>query len=780
MFSIKHMRVIFSIHRRSNPILFSLFASFIFLLLSVSVNAQTARKGTTASPNAGKNYSMGGEASHQSATVNSMQLSGSNAPPACSQKAHDFGFTISQLAPGNDHCKAALVDISKDSAKFKSTATKTKCVINYYLNQCKGKTTDLDPVATTANNKEGSSSGVGAAGMAAAAAALAPVAMPLINEYFDKKGSGAASDGQPGRDDSSKTSSAQSDVGAPATSSVPKSENGFQQAEPSQMGSMQASGVDAGRLSSTSETQWDSMNPNPMKSPRVEAQTTNNPIGGSANGGAGAGSAGGGNPLQLPDGLSPEMTKQLESMTGTYNQKAVQALGEAVNELSQAANGVGESAIISELQNIPKLYMEASQSCGTAAERANTWCIEERSPGIKSAMTALSAGLPVVQAAMGSSDTCSKANQLMDVLSKGITLAQGTCAALKATCDITCARVQKNIQELGTKLDTLAQGIIAKGELIEGSCYTPPGDTNPFCATASRSIAIARTARVGIKEFATLDFTPKQPEAVAARVAKCGAYTETIVKTGLGLMSMAMSNKALKDCKEKTKAAASTDKCSQIEFSGTQECLCKRADMQGTAACGTANLDVKCAMEQYAATTECYCHKNPGVASCSGQSIAGLNMNGGQQKMTNGSGTDSTNGSLTGGGPSFGLDNPASKFAGKPSSSVGGDSSGGGGSGGALPVGGGGSGGMPSSDVSEKAKEGGLTAALQSFAGGFGFGNRDKKSVEAAKQALKNQRQQNANRSIASENGVTGPVGKSLWEKVRHTYGAKSSTLIEQ
>lgn len=765
MFSIKHMRVIFSIHRRSNPILFSLFASLIFLLLSVSVNAQTTRKGTTASPNAGKNYSMGGEASHQSATVNSMQLSGSNAPPACSQKAHDFGFTISQLAPGNDHCKAALVDISKDSAKFKSTATKTKCVINYYLNQCKGKTTDLDPVATTANNKEGSSSGVGAAGMAAAAAALAPVAMPLINEYFDKKGSGAASDGVVGKSNATaeQTPASISSVdSAPTTASTPPDAGAiFLNANST---SSIASTPEASAFKTNSpfatDAAFDSSLPRSSNTGVVGELDMNLSSGGATS------ATSGGNPLlsgggELPSTLSPEQLKEIDAIPGDFNQQASALLKEALNELAPAAAAVGMNQ---DFKSIVQQYEEVSKSCGTAAARAETFCVEEKSPLIKKSMTALSAGLPIVQAAMGASDTCSKANQLMDVLSKGITLAQGTCAALKATCDITCARVGKNIQEVSNKLKTFA-------ESVQSAAYA---QKNTTAATE------AGNASIKIDKFVSADFTPKQSQAVAARVAKCGAYTETIVKTGLGLMSMAMSNKALKDCKEKTKAAASTDKCSQIEFSGTQECLCKRADMQGTAACGTANLDVKCAMEQYAATTECYCHKNPGVASCSGQSIAGLNMNGGQQKMTNGSGTDSTNGSLTGGGPSFGLDNPASKFAGKPSSSVGGDSSGGGGSGGALPVGGGGSGGMPSSDVSEKAKEGGLTAALQSFAGGFGFGNRDKKSVEAAKQALKNQRQQNANRSIASENGVTGPVGKSLWEKVRHTYGAKSSTLIEQ
>lgn len=792
--------------------------------------AQTSSKQLKATPNnpSGKSHSLGDSTSARS-TTQGMYLTGGSAPEECSQQAQAFKFKIANMKPGNSDCATAQASIiqarqGKPVSEVIQSSKILKCTYDHYMKNCSGKITDFDPVASAAAQpvkKDDNSNGAqsAAVGGAALAAAL-PVVAPLVGEYFDRKGRGTATDGVVGTAKSpakapvasdsaaaspepapavtqTNTSSLYRDpiklgttqssspnfsdvddktsnltlsltspkpapvptIAAPAPVTAPEDKlspptepitgNGFNQMNTNQMGNMEASGIDKNKFSQNSDNQWDSNNPAP-------------------------------NPLKAPEGLSAEAKKQIDGMKGTFNEDALKALGEVLNELVSAAS-VLDPAAVSHLNSVPGQYKEISQACGAAAERAETWCVEEKSPGVKQAMTALSVGLPVVQAAMGSSDTCSKANQLIDVVSKGITLAQGTCAALKATCDITCGRASANIKQIDVQLK-------AEAGRLSSIAYSKAASDPTNASTYMAAQVQTSNASIMLDKFRALDFTPKQNDAaVIARVEKCGSYAETLVKTGLGLASMMMSNNTLKDCKEKTKAsaAANTDKCSLLENAGSQECLCKREEMKNTANCLALNdLNKKCALSEFANTNECYCHKNPGGVGCNGKNLAALNMNGGLQKMTKGSDGGNKDGSLTG-GPNFNLgddkDSGAVMKKGAASLAGGLGSSGGGASG--MGAGGSGGGGDSAADAANPNALGKVSASLEGSSGfgGFNFGRKDKDSVNAAKQAIKDQRAQGrGGRSIASENGITGPVGKSLWEKVKQTYNAKSSTLIEK
>lgn len=749
-----------------------------------TVYAQTTK---TRAPNtAGKSYSMENASQSQTTTKTTMALTGNVAPEACSQKIHKFSFTIANLQPGNADCKAAMSEIARDPARLNSTVVQTKCTINYYMTTCQGKASDfaaLDEANKTKSASSSNSNGTGAMMAGAAALAALPAVKPVIDYVMDKKGSGAASDGIAGTTTNAATNSnginqqspqqmgdlkssgvdtnklavtsenqwgsnntmgsASTSTGGSATSSG--GGNGFQQSDPSQMGNMQSGGVDTNKLGTTSDSQW----------------STNNPASAGSNASSNSAASGGsgGSGLHVPAGVTPDQVKQLESLTGNFNQQAYEEIRGATRILEQAAETVNRSDISGSINSLPESYEEASRSCGSAADRAETWCIEEKSPGVKTAMSALSAGLPMVQAAVGAHDQCSKANQMIDLVSKGVTLAQGTCAALKATCDMTCARVSKKITTIGNELLRASQQITQTAQQMAAS--------EPLNPQPPQAISLVTQAGAKIKAFMAAEYKPENTDAVAARIAKCGAYTQTLVQTGAGLLSMMMANKTIKDCKEKTQASNNTDKCSQLIYQNTAECIAKN------------DLAKKCALAEFADTTECYCYKNPGVSTCSGLTIAGLNMDGGLQKMTNGnSATGSGAAGDLGGGLNLGSNNPIKNAARDPAAMGAGGSAGGGGFGGGV---GGGSGTTPSAESgADGTAAAALSSGLEGIGGGFSLNRGNRSAVNEAKQALRDGRNQPGRRSIASENGVTGPVGKSLWEKVRQTYSTTSSTLIDQ
>jgi len=324
------------------------------------------------------------------------------------------------------------------------------------------------------------------------------------------------------------------------------------------------------------------------------------------------------------------------------------------------------------------------------------------------------------------------------------------------------------------------------------------------------------------------DSTPVDKDSVGFKIAQCDKYTETIAKTLAGVMSLAQSQSQAKRCAAMTAANSQDNKCENPANAGTLECLCKRSDLASRPDCiaynktgcpalqlknstgvcvdlatackelvnanqaqCTANLVLKCSNPAYSGTQQCLCANNPDTPTCrTGSNPSDLASGAGlvAQKMTTGRGnpaSTSGGGDVAGLGATSGSDG-ATKGRGVassgPGAAIGGYAGGGGGlSGGGLP----GSGG---SEVSEAAKDasgkGGVSSDASGGSGGGGsFGGidwgREKNKADALEKLKENKEKARlSGADVLKNNGITGPTGRTLWEKVSSRYRESRGSLL--
>lgn len=208
---------------------------------------------------------------------------------------------------------------------------------------------------------------------------------------------------------------------------------------------------------------------------------------------------------------------------------------------------------------------------------------------------------------------------------------------------------------------------------------------------------------------------------------------------------------------------------------------------------GTGSTD--CSNASFAATSlACICRSTPSDPMC-GQLQGGAGSGGGAGGVAGGSMT--TPGTSTDDATDGQVVDPAPKFEGKSGSNVAGSGGGGGGlgsggGGGALGGGegdGGGGSGLDKNVITGTSGGGGGVAGLSAGSSGGGGASRGGSAGAGAggsgfdfkkylpKSLFKNRGL--AGMTVPSTDGITGPMGPSIWEKVSNRYQVKKSTLIQ-
>lgn len=472
------------------------------------------------------------------------------------------------------------------------------------------------------------------------------------------------------------------------------------------------------------------------------------------------------------------------------NKEAIKFIDQAAEQMQQMAGNAQLPGLASSFEAAMKSYQSASESCASKAELADTACIENRSPEVKTVMSGVTAALPLLQAAVGANDTCSKIGDILDLVNKGMLMANAACGSTKALCDMSCASAAKSVTALVTEWERLGAQAKAKANANENLACGQLSSQCPQAELQSSRVYAAYTAgKAALASAQKSENTPTTPPAIASRIKNCTGYAETIVKTGVGLLGVFMSNQTVKDCSEKT-ATDGTGKCTDAAYKLANPQLCSTTCALGqilvTNSCVAAgeycaieankqkpecaNFVAKCEIAANKDTLECYCARNPNATNCKtiagGQKPTDGSNSSGRQKLTDGSGRGPADFGNLG---DSGTTTPGSGGSGTVPSGSGAAPLGGSGMasapGTSLPGGPEAAGGAGAAGGAEGAAVSGGTGGLGGFNWGSGAGKDSARQILAQKD-----KDRMAGKSPGELAGVTGPTGKSLWEKVSNRY----------
>lgn len=162
---------------------------------------------------------------------------------------------------------------------------------------------------------------------------------------------------------------------------------------------------------------------------------------------------------------SENITAAAKRTSEELNQKVQQASSTAQSELQQGTYSLPFSKTAQDVQKAQteiKAYTEAAkEQCTQSAEKADTLCQEEKSPGRQ----AVNAFMQVMGPILGSMDNAQKAlastSKTANTAKAGLTVAKTACSAAQATCNGLCqkaiAELQKKKQEAEQKIQQSAQ-----------------------------------------------------------------------------------------------------------------------------------------------------------------------------------------------------------------------------------------------------------------------------------------------------------------------------------
>lgn len=449
-------------------------------------------------------------------------------------------------------------------------------------------------------------------------------------------------------------------------------------------------------------------------------------------------------------------------------------------EAMAPANMPESGKALSEVQNKIHKYMTgAKKECTKATEKSDNLCKKETSPTQAKVASAAKAMEPVLKGIDSASKLLTLTADAAKLSAAGMTKASAECSKAKTSCDTTCEKATKELDEILAEIKKFQQTF--QGELAQRMSECEVADPTPqYCYFVSPAFNTVSSGTPQITEAMTGEKTPTPMGTVQSLVVKC--KVEHAFDIG----------QALKLIQDLMKSADSAKDGAKKLSSGNGG--------------GTTKIAAYCELPDNKTTQFCTCQKDNTKEGCPGfiakrtetakpKDVAGKDLKS--------NGTNLGNSFATGFKPTTGFGTGINglktgslngKDAGKASGFAGsgggksGTSIGGGvvkGSGSSSSGFAGSSSGFNSRDPSsvEKGNSAGKKFNFGSFAStGGGAGGRGgsggagkfngallKKQIDAIKRQI-------ASDKIAAE--VSPASGKTNWEKIREMYAIKSKSLI--
>ncbi len=348
---------------------------------------------------------------------------------------------------------------------------------------------------------------------------------------------------------------------------------------------------------------------------------------------------------------------------------------------------------------------------------------------------------------------CSVVGKVMKVATIGAGAFRTTCGGMKKWCEGSC---NGSVEALKKALDEV--------KASPACTATPAGSSAPSCVKATQRLTDYSTGGGAISDTASAEILKANPAQI---VTTCEGYGAVLMQAGMNMVQTLAQGLVAGQC-EKDSASDDKDACEK----DPNQTICKTAVIDCTLA---ANQSEKV----------CICKANPRDPACS-TLATGKTLN--ANRISSASTADLASqkgnlGALDGIGASDGIDPVTGKGGG-------GTNTAGSGRGGGPPGGGGGSGGAP-----PKKGDGGNQASRFNTnilgseggggAGGGKYGNlgngKDANAPGGKRNPAMDYKQflpggAKAGAKVGLD-GITGPSGMSLWEKVSNRYRENRNTL---
>jgi len=451
--------------------------------------------------------------------------------------------------------------------------------------------------------------------------------------------------------------------------------------------------------------------------------------------GAAATGAGLGEPPLVAEGFKPsEASAGLNCLESMYGQgKFIKA---------------DVSAEFAKLRKDLVKYSEKQAQCRAKEDRANTLCIEARNPEIQKYAIYAQAAAALLT---GLSDSCSGWSKIMNAGNAALGVYQAQCGMWKGMCSSSCTAAVEAIRSGQANAKALVTSFVAKANAV------PPNDPEKARYTAAASTIGTSFESYGQHYFERELDTSGDYKAVAKKLETCNGYAKQLATSVLGATGM-------------VKSMAGADKCEE-DSSNTPTALAGDTPVDCTIPANKAN------------NMTCICQdapRTPGCDSLLDSSTVAKNLDNVRAAST----TDyvpntPSGGKIDLGGDGGGLDLASKAGGGSGSSSPGAP---GGGRGAGIDGGGGGGSGPAGSPAVQKSA---LNTNILGGEGGGGGGGGSWGSGggdDGLRQYLPGGAKDPAAQGLAGQGsgatGVTGPAGKSNWEKVRDRYRDNKRSLL--
>jgi hypothetical protein len=401
-------------------------------------------------------------------------------------------------------------------------------------------------------------------------------------------------------------------------------------------------------------------------------------------------------------------------------------------------------------------YAKNQEDCKGREDKANTFCMESRNPGVKKY---LMYGQILMAGVSGMADACGKFGDLMDAGNKALTSYQALCSSWRGYCLSSCGEAVKNVQDAQKNLNLLYSKGTAYAETKKAEALAKMPPDAAKAAGYEKVIANYKVQKQKLEEALGKELEKKGDYmSIADKKFTCDGYAKELAASGLGMLSMAKSFGQANNCnKDTTNAATGNSNPAAVDCTlpankkNNMTCICQDSPrMQG---CST-NLDstavAKNADSFKAASTSDYvptkANGNAGVDGGGGETSLASKSDGGSSlpgAPTGGGAAGIEGGRGTGSGPTG--SQTGAKGSSLNTNILGGEGGGGGGGG---SWGGSGSEGY------------GNGRGLRQFLPG---GSKDPRAL--------------AGQGVVSKE-VTSQGGKSNWEKVRERYRDNKPSLL--
>ena len=435
----------------------------------------------------------------------------------------------------------------------------------------------------------------------------------------------------------------------------------------------------------------------------------------------------------------------------------ISTIGSQIGELLQKIPSSSMPQSFETVQKIRQNYEDffaAKDSCAKKAEEAETLCIESKSPSAQKAKGIVARAGPILASISSAQKACSSTADMASSAGEAVSAAKSACAGAKTMCDISCSTANKSLENfmaLSKDFVNVANIEIAKGRAeMQYQFYLIEAEfaVNKYNAAYPKTIGTEKNA------------TPLGT--TASLVGRCQDYARDVDLFARSLGNLLAANQSAKDCAAKL----------------------------GTNSGSPTSMAQYCELPANSSTSICVCQRDNNAAGCPGS----IGKNSGADKLKDETGKNIKNAAganqFAGGFDpvtSQAIDlgklksdaNPNSDSSIKDSAKNDGGigAAPGGGPGSSLGSGGGGAG-ASSKDAAVDPEN---KKNFGTFGAAGGSGSSSGKAGSSSAGALGKKEMDGIQRAIASEKlraEVSGPNGKSNWEKVTTQYLQKSPSLL--